>query len=126
VTVTADDLGVLSDLATALGIMRDGSPDPGWLGDPAARLGTVLADDAQRQALVSFLDEVLDDGSVAAALVDAEVRPHGVGMRPAEPREADVHADLLVGGRGEDERGERNDANQRAWIWGHDSSDGLP
>ena len=65
-TVTASDLGVLSDLATALGIMRDGSPDPGWLGDPAARLGSVLADDAQRQALVSFLDEVLDDGSVAA------------------------------------------------------------
>ena len=65
-TVTASDLGVLSDLATALGIMRDGSPDPGWLGDPSARLGSVLADDAQRQALVSFLDEVLDDGSVAA------------------------------------------------------------
>ena len=65
-TVTASDLGVLSDLATALGIMQDGSPDPGWFGDPAARLGSVLADDAQRQALVSFLDEVLDDGSVEA------------------------------------------------------------
>ena len=63
-SLTASDLGVLGDLATALGIIKDGSADPGWFGDPAARLGTVLADDDQRQALVSFLDTVLDDGTV--------------------------------------------------------------
>ena len=63
-TLTASDLGVLGDLATALGIVKDGAADPTWFGDPAARLGTVLADDDQRQALVSFLDTVLDDGSV--------------------------------------------------------------
>jgi large repetitive protein len=62
--MTAEDLGVLGDLATALGIMRDGSPDPGWFGDPGERLSTVLSDDAQRDALVSFLDSVLDDGDV--------------------------------------------------------------
>ena len=47
-TMTAADLGVLGDLATALGIMQDGSPDAGWFGDPAARLKTVLSDDGQR------------------------------------------------------------------------------
>jgi len=64
VSLNASDLGVLGDLATALGIVRDGSADPGWFGDPAARLGSMLADDGQRQALVSFLDTVLDDGAV--------------------------------------------------------------
>ncbi|HEX6786985.1 MAG TPA: hypothetical protein VF076_07290 [Acidimicrobiales bacterium] len=63
-TLTDSDLGVLGDLATALGIVKDGSADPEWFGDPADRLGTVLADDDQRQALVSFLDTVLDDGAV--------------------------------------------------------------
>src|SRR5205823_562345 len=42
----------------------DGSTDPGWFGDPSARLATMLADDHQRDALVSFLDGVLDDGAV--------------------------------------------------------------
>ena len=63
-TITDSDLGVLGDLATALGILKDGSTDPGWFGDPAARIGTMLSDDDQRQALVSFLDDVLDDGAV--------------------------------------------------------------
>jgi hypothetical protein len=64
VTLTATDFGAVADLATALGILRDGSPDPGWFGDPAARLGAVLSDDAQRDALVGFLDSVLDDDTV--------------------------------------------------------------
>ena len=63
-TMTAEDLGVLGDLATALGIMRNGSADPGWFGDPGERLATVLSDDHQRDALVSFLETVLDDGDV--------------------------------------------------------------
>ena len=65
-TMEAADLGVLGDLSTALGIMQDGSPDAGWFGDPSARLKTVLSDDGQRDALVSFLDSVLDDGAVDA------------------------------------------------------------
>ncbi|WP_123026001.1 DUF6603 domain-containing protein [Mycolicibacterium stellerae] len=63
-TVTAGDFGILGDLAAALGILRDGSPDPGWFGDPAGRLRAVLGDDDQRDALVRFLDSVLDDGAV--------------------------------------------------------------
>ena len=62
--MTTGDLGVLGDLATALGIMRGGSADPDWFGDPGERLATVLSDDVQRGALVSFLDTVLDDGDV--------------------------------------------------------------
>ena len=72
-TITESDLGVLGDLATALGILKDGTTDPGWFGDPAARIGTILADDDQRQALVSFLDEVLDDGTVQTD-ADSRVR----------------------------------------------------
>ena len=63
-TAIGADLGVLADLATAIGLFRDGEPDPGWFGDPAARLTRVLADDTQRAALMSFLDTVLDDGTV--------------------------------------------------------------
>ena len=44
--------------------MQGGSPDPGWFGDPSARLKSVLSDDDQRQALTKFLDSVLDDGDV--------------------------------------------------------------
>src|SRR3954453_18554 len=41
---------------------------------------------------------------IAAALVDCEVAPNGIGMCLAEPIEADVGATaLLVGGRGEDQ-----------------------
>src|SRR5437868_14781782 len=40
---------------------------------------------------------------IACALVDAVVRANGVGMLAAQPREAEVVADLLVGRRGEDQ-----------------------
>ena len=50
---------------------------------------------------------------VAAALVDRVVAAHGVGVRLAEPLEAEAVADLLVGGRGED-RGRRPARSPRA------------
>ena len=59
-TLTADDLGVLGHLAVALGVMDDsGNPAPGWLEDPLGSLKTVLADDAQREALIAFVDEAM-------------------------------------------------------------------
>ncbi len=59
-TVTADDLGVLGNLATAIGLLDSGGgPDPGWFGDPAASLSTMLADEGQREALIAFVDEAL-------------------------------------------------------------------
>ena len=59
-TVTADDLGVLGNLATAVGLLdSDGEPNAGWFGDPAKSLSTMLADERQREALVAFVDEAM-------------------------------------------------------------------
>ena len=54
------DLGVLGDLAVALGIFTpDGSPDPGWFSDPAASLKSMLSNTDQRHALIAFVDAAL-------------------------------------------------------------------
>jgi hypothetical protein len=59
-TIAADNLGVLGNLAIALGIFRpDGDPDPDWFGDPGASLATMLENNDQRAALVAFVDEAL-------------------------------------------------------------------
>ena len=67
-TVTDEQLGSFSSLATAIGLMRDGTPQPSWFESPlgnrsdssfVAGLTTMLADDTQRDALVDFVDEVL-------------------------------------------------------------------
>jgi hypothetical protein len=67
-TVTDEQLGSFASLATAIGLMRDGSPQPSWFESPlgnrsdgsfVAGLTTMLADDTQRDALVDFVDEVL-------------------------------------------------------------------
>ena len=63
-------LGSFGDLATAIGLL-DGNkqPNPSWFGDPVGARTTgsgnqnglrhVLSDNAQRAALLSFVDEVL-------------------------------------------------------------------
>ena len=54
------DLGELSPLATALGLVdAEGEFQGDWLSDPGARLRTVMADEVQRDALIEFVDEVL-------------------------------------------------------------------
>ena len=67
-TVTDEQLDSFASLATAIGLMRDGSPQPSWFESPlgnrsdgsfVAGLTTMLADDTQRNALVDFVDEVL-------------------------------------------------------------------
>ena len=67
-TISDEQLGSFASLATAIGLMRDGSPQASWfespLGDPSdggfvPGLKTMLADDTQRAALVEFVDEVL-------------------------------------------------------------------
>ena len=64
-TMTSGDLGVLEDLAIALGVFgADGQPNPNWIGDPGQYLSQMLANDAQRDALLAFADSVLDDGSL--------------------------------------------------------------
>ena len=64
----ADDLGVLGDLAKALGLLEaDGSPNGDWFGAPGSHLSQVLSDDDQRAALVSFVDEVLGGPTATTA-----------------------------------------------------------
>ena len=55
----ANDLGVLGDLAKALGLVDGASFRQDWLSDPGAYLSRMLADRQQREALVAFVDEVL-------------------------------------------------------------------
>ena len=59
------DLGSITGLATALGVLTDGNPRPDWFADPARYLGTMLTDDAQRTALVDSVDELLGGTEVA-------------------------------------------------------------
>ena len=59
------DLGSITGLATALGLLTDGNPRPDWFADPARYLGTMLTDDAQRTALVDTVDELLGGTDVA-------------------------------------------------------------
>jgi large repetitive protein len=59
-TVNTNDLGVLGNLATALGLFTPaGDPNPDWFGDPEASLTTMLENDDQRNALIAFVDEAM-------------------------------------------------------------------
>ena len=75
----ATDLGVLGELAGALGLVDgDGALNESWLSDPGSYLSSVLADEDQRHALVAFVDDVLGgeerttgpDGLVWLPIVD--------------------------------------------------------
>ena len=59
-SVAGSDLGVLEDLAKALGLLDSGGGFNGdWMSAPGDHLQKVLADDSQRAGLISFVDEVL-------------------------------------------------------------------
>src|SRR5215210_1075193 len=63
--LTADGLESFSALARAIGLMSGSGANGAWFTDPLGEssnpngLKTVLADDGQRNALISFVDEVL-------------------------------------------------------------------
>ena len=96
--VGKSDLGILGDLAVALGIFTPGgSPDPDWFCDPAASLKTMLSNADQRRALIAFVDDALggadrtteggviwlpvvavDDPPLVFALTIDEGRPDGL------------------------------------------------
>ncbi|MEO8297829.1 MAG: hypothetical protein ABI574_08480, partial [Burkholderiales bacterium] len=73
------DLGVIGNLAEALGLTSGGNFRDDWLADPGRYLGRMLANPLQRDALVAFIDEVLGgaerstgpDGSVWLPLAQA-------------------------------------------------------
>ena len=58
-SLSGADLGVLADLAEALGLTNDGAFEAEWLSDPGKHLGAMLANQRQRDALIAFVDEVL-------------------------------------------------------------------
>src|SRR5581483_4226889 len=73
----------------------------------AERSGHLLRRSADVVAAARELD------ALAGSFVDREVAADGVGMLAAEPREAEVVADLLVGGRSEDQVAGRLEALTR-------------
>ena len=79
------DLGPVSSLATALGLLTPGGdPNPAWFGHPEEYLATVLAEEAQREALVAFVDDALggeDRTTDAAGAVWLPV----VSLKPPQP-----------------------------------------
>ena len=59
-SLATSDLGVLGNLGIALGVFRpNGDPNPDWFAAPDASLRDILAVEAQREALVAFVDEAL-------------------------------------------------------------------
>ena len=75
-SITADNLGVLGNLATAIGLLdADGDPNPSWFGDPAESLSTMLADEGQREALIGFVDDAMGGA-------DRETDPSGAIWLP--------------------------------------------
>jgi large repetitive protein len=59
-TLATGDLGVLGNLAVALGVFTPaGDPNPSWFGNPEASLENILANSAQRDALIAFVDEAM-------------------------------------------------------------------
>ena len=101
----SSDLGVLGNLAKALGIFKaDGSANASWFGHPEASLKTMLANPAQRAALIAFVDDAmggadrstqagvvwlpiveLDDPPLSVAITVDEAQPDGlhigIGLR---------------------------------------------
>lgn len=57
--LAANDLGVVGNLAEALGLTSSGDFRADWLSDPGKHLSRMLAEDRQRAALIAFIDEVL-------------------------------------------------------------------
>ncbi|MER5755859.1 DUF6603 domain-containing protein [Streptomyces sp. NPDC002088] len=98
-------LGPLLDLATAIGLVRaDGEFDPQWFSDPGARVGRMLRDQGQREALLRAADELLAQG--APPLRDAAGRrwipliaEGGVALHAVLTAAADGPVELGVGAR---------------------------
>jgi hypothetical protein len=85
------DLGVLGDLAGAVGLTDDsGSFREDWLSKPGEYLSSVLAEDHQRNSLVTFVDNVLGGSTPSRA-------PDGTTWLPIVERSApDFHLFVVL------------------------------
>ena len=97
--VGKSDLGVLGDLAVALGIFTPGgSPNPDWFGHPEASLTSMLSNPAQRAALIAFVDRALggadrttEAGVTWLPLFDIEDPPLGIALTVDEAQPDGLH-----------------------------------
>jgi hypothetical protein len=87
------DLGVLGELAEALGIFVGGSPNTDWFANPDVYLRRVLANAQQRAALLNFVDEALggadnttEQGVIWVPLVKVPDLPLTLAMTVDESR----------------------------------------
>lgn len=96
------DLGVLGNLAKALGLFdAAGNPNQGWFANPEASLKTMLANEAQREALIAFVDEAMGgaDRSTEAGvtwlpIVSIEDPPLSVAVTVDEGQADGLHIGL--------------------------------
>ena len=92
----SDDFGVLGQLGKALGLFdADGDPNQDWFANPEQSLKSMLANPAQREALMAFIDEAMggderstDNGVTGLPLLELDDPPLQVAItvddRPAE------------------------------------------
>ena len=93
------DLGVLGNLAIALGIFKaDGSPNQGWFANPEDSLKNMLASEAQRDALIAFVDDAMggadrstEAGVVWLPIVEIESPPVRVAVTVDEGQPDGLH-----------------------------------
>ena len=98
-TITGENLGVLGNLAEAVGILDDGTANSDWFGRPDHYLARMLSDDDQRTALVAFVDEVL--GGADRTTVGGTTWLPVVSLRPPDDP---LHLDVCVTLADEDAR----------------------
>ncbi len=102
--VGKNDLGILGDLAVALGLFTPGgSPNADWFSDPAASLKSMLGNADQRQALIAFVDAALggadrstEAGVVWLPLVEVTEPPLLFALTLDEGRADGLHVGLGV------------------------------
>ena len=98
----AGDLGVLGNLAKALGLFdASGNPNGDWFAHPEASLKTMLADPAQRAALIAFVDEAMggadrstDAGVIWLPIVAIEEPPLSIAVTIDESQADGLHIGL--------------------------------
>lgn len=96
------DLGVLGHLAKALGLFdAAGNPNQGWFANPEASLKNMLADPAQRAALIAFVDEAMggadrssEGGVTWLPIVSLDEPPMSVAVTVDEGQPDGLHIGL--------------------------------
>ncbi|HNJ83842.1 MAG TPA: hypothetical protein PKZ28_09430, partial [Piscinibacter sp.] len=98
----SSDLGVLGNLAKALGLFdAAGKPNQNWFAHPEDSLKSMLANEAQRAALIAFVDDALggadrssEAGVIWLPIVAIEDPPLAVAITVDEGQSDGLHIGL--------------------------------